>query len=138
MGKTDVSGSNRFVSRQPHMGSLFKSQNNTTWIAVQSQDLKFKLHKATFSTTTGTVTLNNDIIGDEVTDESGTTVYGRRLDANPIVIENGSQVVQIRHKDHGMYSTANNVRITGVSSGITTTLSSAVAADGNDVDSDIQ
>ena len=133
MGKPDVSGSNRFVSRQPHMGSLFKSQNNTAWSAVQSQDLKFKLHKATFSTTTGTVTLNNDIIGDEVTDESGTTVYGRRLDANPIVIADGSNIVQIRHKDHGMYSTANNVRITGVSSGITTTLSSAVAADGTSV-----
>jgi hypothetical protein len=49
------------------------------------------------------------------------------------VIADGSQVVQIRHKDHGMYSTANNVRITGVSSGVTTTLSSAVAADGTSI-----
>ena len=31
------------------------------------------------SLNTGTVTLQNDIIGDAVTNEIGTTVYGRRL-----------------------------------------------------------
>ena len=31
LGETDVSGSNRIISTQPHLGSLFKSQNNTTW-----------------------------------------------------------------------------------------------------------
>ena len=38
MGEQDVSGTNRLISTQPHMGSFFKSQNNTTWSAVQSQD----------------------------------------------------------------------------------------------------
>ena len=45
MGETDVSGSNRVISSQPHLGSLFKSQNNRTWDAVQSQDMKFTLYK---------------------------------------------------------------------------------------------
>ena len=29
----------------------------------------------------------------------------------------GSTVLKVRHRDHGMYSTSNNVTITGVSSG---------------------
>ena len=36
--------------------------------------------------------------------------------------------VQVRHRDHGMYSTSNNVTITGASSGITTTLNGSIAA----------
>ena len=46
MGEPDVSGSNRLISTQPHGGSLFKSQNNRTWNAVQSQDKKFTLYSA--------------------------------------------------------------------------------------------
>ena len=34
MGESDVSGSNRVISAQPHLGTLFKSQNNRTWDAV--------------------------------------------------------------------------------------------------------
>ena len=33
MGEADVSGSNRLISTQPTLGSLFKSQNNRTWNA---------------------------------------------------------------------------------------------------------
>ena len=49
MGESDVGGSNRVISSQPHLGSLFKSQNNRTWDAVQSQDMKFNLNKAIFA-----------------------------------------------------------------------------------------
>ena len=34
MGQVDVSGGNRLVSRQPYLGVLFKSQNNSTWNAI--------------------------------------------------------------------------------------------------------
>ena len=46
----------------------------------------------------------------------------RNFLSNPIVITNGSTSVKVRHRDHGMYSTSNNVVITGVSSGISTTV----------------
>ncbi len=128
MGERDVSGSNRLISTQPHLGSLFKSQNNTTWNAIQSQDMKFTLHSAYFSRVAGTVTLQNNIISDPVTNELGTTVYGRRLLSNPITLTNSSAVAKIKHRDHGMYSTSNNVIITGVSSGISTTLNGAITA----------
>ena len=63
MGEADVSGTKRLISTQPHLGSLFKSQNNRTWNAVQSQDKKFTLYQAVFNTSTnGTVKLSNDNI----------------------------------------------------------------------------
>ena len=39
-------------NRQPYLGSLFKSQNSSTWDASQLEDLKFKLFKAKFVTNT--------------------------------------------------------------------------------------
>ena len=124
MGETDVSGTKRVISTQPHLGSLFKSQNNKTWDAVQSQDMKFTLHKAVFSSTSSTVSLTNDNISEEKTIEEGsaTPVYVQRLLANPITITNATTKVKVNHRDHGMYSTSNNVVITGVSSGISTTV----------------
>ena len=41
------------------------------------------------------------------------------------MITNASTNVQVKHRDHGMYSTSNNVVITGVSSGISTTVATS-------------
>ena len=134
LGETDVSKDNRIISTQPHLGSLFKSQNNTTWSAVQSEDLKFTMKKCNFTSGSGTVTLQNDNLGDAVIAEDGsTTVYGQRLKSNPIVLTNSSTVVRVNHADHGMYTTSNNVTITGVSSGVSTTLNGAITASGTSV-----
>ncbi len=128
MGQLDVGGS-RLVSEQPHLGVLFKSQNNRTWSAVQAEDMKFTLYRAEFSPTTGQISMTNDNIGDETTAEDGSTeVYGRRLQSNPLTLETTSTVVKVKHPDHGMYSTSNNVTITGAKSGIETTLDGAITA----------
>ena len=37
-----------FVSAQPVLGSLFKSQNASSWDASQYEDLKFDLYRADF------------------------------------------------------------------------------------------
>ena len=130
MGQVDVGGGNRLVSRQPYLGVLFKSQNNSTWNAIQAEDMKFTLYRANFTTnSTGTLALTNDDIGDETTAEDGSTeVYGKRLARNPLVLTNSSTVMQVRHPDHAMYSTSNNVTITGAKSGISTTLNGAITA----------
>ena len=47
------------VTRQYVGGSLFKSQNGTIWTPSQFEDLKFKLRKAQFSTTPGSVFFYN-------------------------------------------------------------------------------
>ena len=51
------------VSQQPYMGSLFKSQNGSTWTPSQFEDLKFTLYKAQFVQTPGTLKLYNPEIG---------------------------------------------------------------------------
>jgi len=39
-----------FISSQPYLGSLFKSQNASTWEASQWEDLKFTMYRADFLT----------------------------------------------------------------------------------------
>src|SRR6056300_15859 len=99
-------GSNRTVSAQPNIGVLFKSANNRSWTAEQMEDMKFTLKKAVFDTSsTGTLTLTNDALPAET------------LDSNPIRTFNGSSVVRVFHKNHGMHSTNNNVTIAGIAAG---------------------
>ena len=43
-------GTNRLISEQPYVGSLFLSQNAYTWTADQTKDLKFVLNVCEFST----------------------------------------------------------------------------------------
>ena len=47
-----------FISNQPYLGSLFKSQNASTWEASQWEDLKFNLYRADFIES-GTVEVYN-------------------------------------------------------------------------------
>jgi hypothetical protein len=44
-------GSTNTIAQQPNVGSLFVSQNGSTWTADQSSDLSFKLYYAQFDTT---------------------------------------------------------------------------------------
>src|SRR5210317_46256 len=116
LGETQI-GSNRTISQQPYAGVLFKSQNGTTWTADQNEDLKFKIKRAEFSSTPGTVTLANDI------------VPARTLSSNPIRTSNGSNVVRVFHKNHGMHGLTNQVTISGVpSSGINGIVQSEINA----------
>ena len=131
MGETDVGGSERVISKQPSLGVLFKSQNNTTWNAIQMQDLKFTLNRANFSTTPATLALQNTSIGDTTTDTDGTTAYGKRLVANPLQLTHNTTAIKVFHENHGMYSTSNNVKICGVTSGVSTTLNGAITATAN-------
>ena len=56
MGEVDISTANLpdseqvLISQQPYLGSLFKSQNGTTWDPSQLEDMKFILRKAKFNT----------------------------------------------------------------------------------------
>jgi hypothetical protein len=47
------------VTTQPTLGSLFKSQNASTWSPSQFEDLKFTLYRAEFTTNPGTITFYN-------------------------------------------------------------------------------
>ena len=52
MGGTILGGTTK-VDKQPYIGSLFRSQNSSTWEPDQNKDLKFKIRRAEF-TSSGT------------------------------------------------------------------------------------
>lgn len=69
MTEVDVTSQNRpeseriIVSQQPTLGSLFKSQNASTWDASQLEDLKFNLYRAEFTTNDAIVRFYNPPLG---------------------------------------------------------------------------
>ena len=116
MGELDIGGT-RMISKQPHLGVLFKSQNNTTWNSYQYEDMKFTIHRASFvAGSSGKLTLNNDVVPNQT------------LPVDPVRTISGQSFVQMTHPNHHMYSTNNNVIISGVGSDITTTLASAISS----------
>ena len=104
LGET-VIGSDRTVSKQPATGVLFKSANNRTWSPDQMEDIKFNMKKAVFTTGSAIVTLANK------------DLPTRTLASNPIRTFNGTGLVRVYHKNHGMHSTSDNVTIAGLASG---------------------
>lgn len=52
-----VLGSRMSVSKQPHIGVMFTSQNGSTWSEHQNRDLKFNIYAAEFDTTEKTFQL---------------------------------------------------------------------------------
>jgi hypothetical protein len=115
LGTQDTAGNE--ITDQPHVGLIFKSSNNSTWVASPTQDLKFSLKRAKFDTSAaGLVTLQNK------------TLPRRNLKTNALEMTDGSTVLKINHSGHSMYDTSNNVTINGVRSGASTTLSSSISA----------
>lgn len=112
MGQLTVGG-DRLISEQPYAGSLFKSQNASTWTAEQTQDLKFKLYRASFSSS-GTATFSND------------RLPLRKLPVNPLLTLSGNTLVKVFHPNHGFIA-GDNVTLSSVSS----TLSSANISSNN-------
>lgn len=70
MGEVDITTTNLnenrrvIVSQQPYMGSLFKSQNGSTWDASQLEDLKFIIRRAKFVTEPGVFTCYNPTLSE--------------------------------------------------------------------------
>ena len=106
MGEKTLDDS-RLISKQPYLGSLFKSQNASTWTADQNEDVKFDIKACSFQEdVTGNVTLVNDEVPAHLL-----------LQRNPLTTTNGSADITVNHRNHGMHSTAANVIIAGVPSG---------------------
>jgi hypothetical protein len=65
LGEVDITTQNQpesqkiVVTQQPFLGSLFKSQNGSTWSPSQYEDLKFTLYKARFTNSLADFNLYN-------------------------------------------------------------------------------
>jgi len=115
LGDIDVGGT-RTISKQPHVGLLFKSQSSSTLVPAPMEDLKFAVKTASFDiAAAGLVTLTNDDVP--------IVTLGR----SPIIMDE-TTTLKIKHPDHHMYATSNNVTIAGVVSGASTTLNGAMTA----------
>ena len=66
---------------QPTLGSLFKSQNNSTWTPSQYEDLKFKLNRAKFVTNTPSSVLlyNSRIKRHKIKKRNPAIAFSKRL-----------------------------------------------------------
>ena len=103
MGQRDIA-TNDFIDQQPYAGSLFKSQNNSTWTPDQMRDLKMTLNRASF--TTGTAA---SVVFENATLSSDT------LQHNPIEPIAGTKTFRVKHYSHGNYDqSTSNITIAGV------------------------
>jgi hypothetical protein len=59
LGGTDVN-TNELIHKQPSSGVMLTSANDRTWSAIQSEDIKFKMYRADFTTSVGLVYIEND------------------------------------------------------------------------------
>ena len=102
MGEADLI-TGETISGQPYAGSLFLSQNASTWTAEQTDDLKFNMKIAKFDTSkTASVYFEN------------IDLPNQKLAKNPITTTAGSNSVKVASYMHGMYNKSSNVQISGV------------------------
>ena len=103
MGQRDIN-TNDFIDQQPYAGSMFKSQNNSTWTPDQMRDIKMTINRASFTTgQTSSVVFENAALGTDT------------LQNNPIETVSGSKTFRVRHYSHGNYDQSkSNITIAGV------------------------
>jgi hypothetical protein len=99
-------GTARTISEQPYLGSLFKSQNASTWTADQTQDLKFVLYRAKFDTS---VQANVEYVNDLIPLQT--------LGTDPFETRVGQTKVRVWHDNHGMTS-GSRATISGVAAAV--------------------
>ena len=100
---TDLITGKRII-KQPYLGSLFKSQNTSTWTPEQMQDLKFSIFRARFDTTAaGSINFNVNT----------STMETQVLEEDPCETFAGSTTMRVNHFNHGM-SDGSNVKISGI------------------------
>jgi len=87
-------------NKQPYLGSLFKSQNQSTWTPSQLEDLKFKLNKAKFVTNTPVSVsfYNSELPKVTIRRENPITAYAKRqtigINTSTVNFVAGNQVIQ--------------------------------------------
>lgn len=102
MGEIDVNTGLQ-ISAQPYAGSLFKSQNASTWTAEQTDDLKMNLKIAQYRT---------DRIGQLAF--RNINIKARKLKNNPIESFTGQNYLKVYSTSHGMYDTTSRTTLSHI------------------------
>ena len=91
------------ITKQPTLGSLFLSQNASTWEPAQTKDMMFQLYQAEFSTAGATVVLENGPISTKL------------MGTNPLAFDSNSQNLIVTQSNHGL-TAGDDVKIYGLDS----------------------
>lgn len=100
----ELGSTEKRISRQPSMGSLFKSQNGKTWEPDQTKDLAFKIFQAEFSTAGGYAVFENAPVEEDA------------VDTNPFFMDSGDATVTMLFPNHG-YDVSDTIEISGLTDG---------------------
>ena len=79
----------RRISKQPYLGSLFKSQNSKTWEPNGREDLAFRIYRANFVSKGASILENVDVSRDY-------------LPFNPFYVERYNRRIRVNHYGHGL------------------------------------
>ena len=101
--KFEVGSTARKVAKQPTLGSLFLSQNGSTWNAAQNKDMKFELMQAKFPHTSANVVLENANLPNQL------------LPIDPLIMDSQSTTLTVIAPNHGLI-VGDLVSITGLDS----------------------
>ena len=110
MGEEDLA-LKAVYNKQPYLGSLFKSQNQSTWTPSQLEDLKFTLNKAKFVTNTPTsVTFfNTELPVGQIRKSNPITIYSKRVTVGIAttnrVFEPGNLITQVNGNSGRIFDT---------------------------------
>jgi hypothetical protein len=128
--------SNDLITQQPYVGSLFKSQNSSTWTAEQTQDLKFTLNRCSFNegsftavltdyiaasaktrikTGTGTLGSTTIVVNDTEDLQVGQSVSGTGIGTSAEIVSIAGFVLTLSVANSGTVS--GNITFTGKSAG---------------------
>lgn len=92
------------VTQDPDTGVLFRASGGIARIPEGITDLKYKIYRAKFKSTGGTVVLKD------------ANPSRQLLETNPFLTTNGSAVVRVYHPDHG-FQINDKVHISGLTAG---------------------
>lgn len=102
LGESDVATA-QVVTQQPLLGSVFRSQNVDSWVEDLSQDIKFTLYRAVFTTNSNaTVRLINENLGYEILDTNSIETDASSNDsATSSLFKNNNKIVRVLHQNNG-------------------------------------
>jgi hypothetical protein len=105
-GEFIIGSTEKRITRQPLLGSLFKSQNGRTWTADQTRDMTFRIYKANFLHQTAEAVMENAV------------VPRRALRTDPFEFDSGENWITVRHPYNG-FDSGDTVSISGLDSATT-------------------
>jgi hypothetical protein len=111
IGENDIL-TDSYISNQPTLGSLFKSQNASTWEASQWEDLKFTLYRADF-VESGTVDLYSPELSEGNKQIAQLMENPLNISSKEIRVGLGTTLADNRYVMGNTFSQVSNVTATG-------------------------